>query len=94
LIVGKVGDNTVKHIERVFNDDREVWTDGPFQTDDYIVYVKAAWYDKKKCHPALSGYGSEEVEFSKIEKVRFRTLLRGFILIKGEFRKSLKVMRT
>jgi len=75
LVVGKVENGVVKHVEGVFKADLEVWTDDMLKPGDYVVHVKVQWYDKKSHDFVLSGYGPEEVKFVKVENTQDSNVL-------------------
>jgi len=70
----KVGDG-YEYVEGITKADKEVWTDGPMDAGEYIVYAKIAWNERKTKEFSISSYGAGDVEIERIDE----NLCRGFI---------------
>jgi len=66
VVFGRKVGNGFEYVEGIQRADKEVWTDGPMEVGEYVVYVKIHWNEERNKEFSISAYGIGDVDIQQI----------------------------
>jgi len=88
VVFGRKTANGYEYVEGIQKADKEVWTDGPMEAGEYIVYVKIHWNEQRTKEFSISSYGVGAVDIQQVPQTYCPEFIEKVYTSKG--RKSQK----